>query len=296
MAETLIHNPSGGTKPPDSSSSGRTKHVGLLGPDSVALYVGNTPDPLIVQIGTQVILGRLSPDATQPPRLDLMPYGAYEKGVSRTHAAIRRTDTGGFSVEDLGSNNGSALNGTRLVPYIASPLKSGDRLKLSQLEIEVYLGGAEAANPQPLPSVAPFSEDILDEAGELVTAQAHPISSEEVSTKEQSETAEKMTDDAPLISMPGVPATAKFTTGESLKPTLIGFHGEVPLNAKYVFSQMGHITEEILRLLAAMPGSEVKLTLQIDARTKMGYDDTTVKGIIDASRTLKFSNFRFEED
>jgi hypothetical protein len=105
-----------------------------------------------------------------------------------------------------------------------------------------------------------------------------------------------MTEDAPLISMPGVPATAKFTTGESLKPTLIGFHGEVPLNAKYVYSQMGHITEEILRLLAAMPGSEVKLTLQIDARTKMGYDDSTVKGIIDASRTLKFSTFRFEED
>lgn len=296
MAETLIQNPSGGTKLPDSSSSGRSKHIGLLGPDSVALYVGNIPDPLIVQIGTQVILGRLSPDATQPPRLDLMPYGAYEKGVSRTHAAIRRADAGGFSIEDLGSNNGSALNGSRLVPYIASPLKSGDRLKLSQLEIEIYLGGADSASAQPSTSVAPFSEDIFEEAGELATAQSSPISAEEVPTKEQTSTAEQMTDESPLISRPGVPATAKFTTGESLKPTLIGFHGEVPLSSKYIYSQMGHITEEILRLLAAMPGCEVKLTLQIDARAKTGFDDSTVKGIIDASRTLKFTNFRFEEE
>jgi pSer/pThr/pTyr-binding forkhead associated (FHA) protein len=268
----------------------------MLGPDSVALYVGNTPDPVIVQIGTQVILGRLSPDATQPPRLDLMPYGAYEKGVSRTHAAIRRTDTGGFSVEDLGSNNGSALNGTRLVPYIASPLKSGDRLKLSQLEIEVYLGGNETASPQPLPTVAPFSEDILDEVGDLMTAQSSPGLPGELSAKEQSETTERIISEPPIVTMPGVPATAKFTTGESLKPTLVGFHGEVPLNSKYIYSQMGHITEEILRLLSVLPGSEVKLTLQIDARTKMGYDDSTVKSIIDASRTLKFSDFRFEEE
>jgi pSer/pThr/pTyr-binding forkhead associated (FHA) protein len=53
-----------------------------------------------------------------------------------------------LSVEDLGSSNGSWLNSTRLQPYVPAPLKSGDRLRLSQIEIEVYFGKPEKDQPE----------------------------------------------------------------------------------------------------------------------------------------------------
>lgn len=108
-------------------------------PDSVALYVGDAEAPLILQITSQAILGRYTPHSVSQPRVDLTPYGAFDKGVSRMHIILRRTDTG-LVAEDMASSNGTWLNGRRLQPYTPTVVRSGDRLKLGQLEIEVYLG------------------------------------------------------------------------------------------------------------------------------------------------------------
>ena len=67
--------------------------------------------------------------------------------VSRRHAKLTREDDG-FVLEDLGSSNGSWLNSNRLQPYVPVPLKSGDRLRLSQIDIEVYFGKPEKDPPQ----------------------------------------------------------------------------------------------------------------------------------------------------
>jgi len=108
-------------------------------PDSVALYVGEADAPLILQITSQAILGRYTPHSVSQPRVDLTPYGAFDKGVSRMHIILRRTDTG-LVAEDMASSNGTWLNSRRLQPYTPTVLRSGDRLKLGQLEIEVFLG------------------------------------------------------------------------------------------------------------------------------------------------------------
>jgi pSer/pThr/pTyr-binding forkhead associated (FHA) protein len=42
-------------------------------------------------------------------------------------------------VEDLGSTNGTLLNGIRLDPYMPETLKDGDQLQLGKLLIEVKL-------------------------------------------------------------------------------------------------------------------------------------------------------------
>ena len=53
------------------------------------------------------------------PDLDLAPFGAAEQGVSRRHAVIRRgEDT--LTLVDLGSTNGTHLNGQRLDPQPAA--------------------------------------------------------------------------------------------------------------------------------------------------------------------------------
>ena len=112
--------------------------------DAVALYVGQSDRPLVVQVTSQAVLGRYAAGSATQPRIDLTPYNAFGKGVSRMHAIIRRTDNG-LLVEDLASSNGSWLNGVRLTPFAPRPLQSGDLLTLSQLEIVVRFKAEQAA-------------------------------------------------------------------------------------------------------------------------------------------------------
>jgi hypothetical protein len=115
------------------------KRTPNLSVNSVALYIDHDLEPLILEISNQAILGRYTPNSTSQPRVDLTRYRAQERGVSRMHAIIKRTPTG-FVLQDLGSSNGTWLNGVRLAPYIPSPLKSGDHFQLSQIDIEIFSG------------------------------------------------------------------------------------------------------------------------------------------------------------
>ncbi|NJL94951.1 MAG: FHA domain-containing protein [Anaerolineae bacterium] len=84
-------------------------------------------------------LGRNSPHVAviEGFFLDLTPYDAYALGVSRHHAVIKRTNDNILELIDLGSSNGTFVNGVRLKQYKNCLLHSGDRLHLGQLLIEV---------------------------------------------------------------------------------------------------------------------------------------------------------------
>lgn len=62
-----------------------------------------------------------------------------EMGVSRLHTEIVR-DAGGFLVKDLGSRNGTYLNGQLLVPYQTYSLQEGDIVKLAATEFTFKIG------------------------------------------------------------------------------------------------------------------------------------------------------------
>ena len=66
------------------------------------------------------------------------------RSVSRLHALIQRRDTGGYSVVDLGSRNGSFVNNHRVsLPVL---LKDGDRLLFGDQEL-VFRSLSEAPAP-----------------------------------------------------------------------------------------------------------------------------------------------------
>ncbi len=112
------------------------RSTATIGGTSIALYIEESQEPLVLEVVRQAILGRYEANNRSQPRIDLTPYRAYDKGVSRLHAIIRRTENG-LMVEDLASTNGTWLNESPLDPYIPRRLTSGDRLRLSKLEIEV---------------------------------------------------------------------------------------------------------------------------------------------------------------
>jgi pSer/pThr/pTyr-binding forkhead associated (FHA) protein len=51
---------------------------------------------------------------------------------------VLRRDEGIF-IEDLGSINGSFINGQKLLPYQIEPLADGDIIRLGRLDVEVSL-------------------------------------------------------------------------------------------------------------------------------------------------------------
>lgn len=110
------------------------------GPLSVRLIIGKGTQKreLEVVLVKAVRLGRSDPSQNIFPEVDLTDDLAKEHGVSREHAAIIGRG-GTIMVEDLGSTNGTLLNGERLDPYMPEPLQHGDQLQLGQLLIEVRL-------------------------------------------------------------------------------------------------------------------------------------------------------------
>lgn len=85
-----------------------------------------------------VRLGRIDPSEDTYPEVDLTADLAMEQGVSREHACIFRRGNS-VEVEDLGSTNGTLLNGNRLAPYIPTHLQDGDELRLGKLLIKVSI-------------------------------------------------------------------------------------------------------------------------------------------------------------
>lgn len=62
-----------------------------------------------------------------------------EAGVSRLHAEFVKDDEG-YAVKDLGSRNGTTVNGESLVPYRVHRLKEGDIVKIVSIEFTFKMG------------------------------------------------------------------------------------------------------------------------------------------------------------
>jgi len=115
----------------------RLGHLGKLGTNSVALYANQIEEPLIIEVRYEVTLGRRGGNGGMQPGIDLSAYGAYERGVSRVHACIRRTEEG-LLLTDEGSSNGTWVNGTLLPAHLSKLLTPGDQFWLGRLRLEAY--------------------------------------------------------------------------------------------------------------------------------------------------------------
>ncbi|MGD8404790.1 MAG: FHA domain-containing protein [Anaerolineales bacterium] len=87
---------------------------------------------------TEFTLGRVSEAQPIMPDIDLTPYQAYANGVSRLHAVLKREGER-VIVMDLGSSNGTYLNGKRLRPNTEHTLNHSDLLALGKLKIQILL-------------------------------------------------------------------------------------------------------------------------------------------------------------
>ncbi len=97
--------------------------------------------PIGLDILGEVILGRTANSVLEPD-FDLAPFGGREAGVSRHHAVLKPT-LHSIDVLDLGSTNGSRVNGFLLSSGVAYSLKDGDVFSLGALHFFVRIIGRQ---------------------------------------------------------------------------------------------------------------------------------------------------------
>ncbi len=114
----------------------------LIKDASISLIVLSTGKVIPLPKQEEIKLGRVSPDQPSEPDIDLTPYHAYEAGVSRIHISISFADNQ-VMVTDLGSTNGTRINGMRIASHISYPVRSSDVLTLGKLKIQMLIGNQE---------------------------------------------------------------------------------------------------------------------------------------------------------
>jgi pSer/pThr/pTyr-binding forkhead associated (FHA) protein len=111
-------------------------------PPTIRLRIGprvgrsNQARELQISLTKPIRLGRTDPMHDVFPEVDLTQDLGREHGVSRLHICIFRQGNT-VKVEDLGSTNGTLLNGERLDPYMPETLSDGDQFQLGELLIGV---------------------------------------------------------------------------------------------------------------------------------------------------------------
>lgn len=83
-------------------------------------------------------LGRVAEGQPILPDVDLSPYEGYAQGVSRLHSALKLNNQRVY-ITDLGSSNGTRVNGQKIMPNVDYPLSHGDVIALGKFKIQVLI-------------------------------------------------------------------------------------------------------------------------------------------------------------
>jgi pSer/pThr/pTyr-binding forkhead associated (FHA) protein len=146
----------------DDAIMRKQAELNALGPPAEMVFTAGGGEALRVGPGDEVMLGRSHESPLSKARPD--------EYVSRRHAVLEVDRAGRAWIRDLGSTNGTYVNGERIEPHTKVPLEPGDRVRLGQnyelsaaehpprqAEAEGHPPGAkeEAVSPPPEQTPAP---------------------------------------------------------------------------------------------------------------------------------------------
>jgi hypothetical protein len=103
-----------------------------------SIHLLDTGQVLPLSSRNEFTMGRISEGQPIMPDIDLSPYQAYAAGVSRLHAIIKR-DGDRLIFMDLGSANGTYVNGKRLNPNVEQLIQHGDIVALGKMKLQILV-------------------------------------------------------------------------------------------------------------------------------------------------------------
>ena len=104
----------------------------------VAIHILDGNNIIHIHGRNEFTFGRSTDGQTIIPDIDLSTYKAYEAGVSRLHANLNIQGTE-VSIQDLGSANGTRINGDRIDPLTEHDINHGDIISLGRLRVQVLI-------------------------------------------------------------------------------------------------------------------------------------------------------------
>jgi pSer/pThr/pTyr-binding forkhead associated (FHA) protein len=104
----------------------------------LALYLIEAKQTLQLEGRSEFTLGRVAEGQPILPDVDLSPFDAYAQGVSRLHAALK-LNKNRVAIMDLGSSNGTRVNGQKIVPHVDYPINHNDQIALGKLRIQILI-------------------------------------------------------------------------------------------------------------------------------------------------------------
>lgn len=103
----------------------------LVGADRTGMAVDMHLEGGLLEGHEGVVFGRL-------PRYCHLTFD--NDSISRRHARFKVSAAGALTIEDLGSTNGTAVDGRRLEPYRPVPLRDGSRISLGEIKAVITKG------------------------------------------------------------------------------------------------------------------------------------------------------------
>jgi pSer/pThr/pTyr-binding forkhead associated (FHA) protein len=104
----------------------------------IALRVLDSDEMIFLHSKEEFSLGRATAGQPIVPDIDLTPHNAYETGVSRLHGSLNISSRP-ITIQDLGSVNGTRVNGKKLAPHSKTSLSNGDILTLGKLKLQIII-------------------------------------------------------------------------------------------------------------------------------------------------------------
>jgi serine/threonine-protein kinase len=160
--------------PPNAPTDAPPPHTPKRTPKSIALRVmeGPAAGSVLTVADEELLIGRQAPGAGKLGN---------DIEISRRHARVSRESTGDFLIEDLGSTNGTYVNGERIAG--AHVLQAGDELEMGDTKLTVEM--LEAPSDRVIapgggpPAVTTFAEIPADlAASDEPTAEEEPAQAE----------------------------------------------------------------------------------------------------------------------
>lgn len=117
--------------------SGTTGGTASIGDGrEVILVIRGMVERVVMKDARIYRLGRFELATRKEDEIDLSPYGALDRGVSRVHAHLQMSGEHIY-ITDLTSTNGTYLAGQRLKPNEPTLLRKGDELLIGRLPVQV---------------------------------------------------------------------------------------------------------------------------------------------------------------
>ncbi len=141
VVTSFVHQSQSGEPSMNTKALVGTAPLQKLKPDTrkntaVLFVAGYGDDPVTIKLAEPVSLGRAGNTAVKS-HVDLSRFEAADLGVSRLHAKLHY-NAGAFLVEDMGSANGTFINGEPVPPRQPTGVQNGDEVRLGRLRMYIY--------------------------------------------------------------------------------------------------------------------------------------------------------------